>query len=106
MIRGLRIFQSTALEMCAVARGSIDAFWGGGSREWDICAGWVIVNEAGGMVANGNKPVHPDGLEIIEEPPLDGKVLLAVRRGQMKHEMNGFVRDFWEFIDGKLEYHE
>lgn len=106
MIRGIRIFQSSALEMCAVACGSLDCFWGGGQKEWDICAGWVIVNEAGGIVAGGNAPLHHDGFENIEEPSLDGKLLLAVRQGQTRDEMNTFVRNFWGMIDGRLDYSE
>ena len=106
MVRGIRIFQSTALEMCAVARGSIDAFWGGGSSIWDICAGWIIVNESGGMIADGNRPAHPDQLEKIEEPSLKGKLLLAVRQGQTKEQMDSFAREFWGMIEGRLDYSE
>ena len=106
MVRGIRIYQSTALELCAVASGSVDGFWGGGSCQWDICAGWVIVNEAGGMVANGNAPFHPNGFEDIVEPPLDGKLLLAVRQGQTRHEMDSFIREFWGMIEGRLDYSE
>ena len=36
--------------MCFVACGSFDAYFEGWIKPWDIAAGWLLVEEAGGMV--------------------------------------------------------
>lgn len=48
--QGIRRMGSAALDLCAVARGSFDAFWEAGLSPWDIAAGMAIVHEAGGIV--------------------------------------------------------
>lgn len=48
--QGIRRMGSAALDLCAVARGSFDAFWEAGLSPWDIAAGMAIVREAGGIV--------------------------------------------------------
>lgn len=57
----IRMFGSCALEMCYVASGKLDAYYEGknekiGPKSWDVCAGSLIVEEAGGVCfdpANG-----------------------------------------------------
>lgn len=49
---GLRKTGSTALDLAYVAAGRYDAFWGTGSKSWDVAAGMIIVKEAGGMVSS------------------------------------------------------
>ncbi|RQW04473.1 hypothetical protein EH222_11175 [candidate division KSB1 bacterium] len=44
----LRTWGTTALELCAVAKGSADAFICVGDKLWDYAAGMCIVKEAGG----------------------------------------------------------
>jgi myo-inositol-1(or 4)-monophosphatase len=45
---------STAYKMACVAAGQADAFLSRGPKsEWDICAGTLIVSEAGGRVTDG-----------------------------------------------------
>uniref|UniRef100_T1IJ34 Inositol-1-monophosphatase n=1 Tax=Strigamia maritima TaxID=126957 RepID=T1IJ34_STRMM len=48
--RRLRLLGSAALNMCQVARGSFDAYYEFGIHIWDIAAGTLIVQEAGGIV--------------------------------------------------------
>ena len=43
---------AAALDLCYVAAGRLDAFWEFGLKSWDITAGTVIVQEAGGMVGD------------------------------------------------------
>ncbi len=78
--------------MCAVARGDLDIYWEGGCWAWDVAAGWVIVEEAGGMVLGGNRGEW--------EPEVDGRRYLVVRGGAGK----GVVEQFWGFVRGKLVY--
>lgn len=47
---GVRRCGSAALDMCFVACGSFDAYFEGWIKPWDIAAGWVLVEEAGGRV--------------------------------------------------------
>lgn len=43
---------SAALNLCCVASGRIDAFWSTSLKPWDVAAGALIVQEAGGTVTS------------------------------------------------------
>ncbi|KAH8415468.1 hypothetical protein KR222_000317 [Zaprionus bogoriensis] len=47
---GLRVLGSAALNMAMVALGAADANYEFGIHAWDVCAGDLIVREAGGVV--------------------------------------------------------
>ena len=57
---------SAALDMANVAAGRLDGFWGSGLGMWDIAAGGLLVQEAGGLVSDyfGN-PDYIGGDNII-----------------------------------------
>lgn len=95
MVRSFRSLGSAALNICAVAEGSMDLYWEGGCWEWDVCAGWVILSEAGGIVVDGN----PGGWETT----LDGRKYLAVR-GAPREGQKEIVEEFWSYIQGTLTY--
>jgi len=42
---------TAALDLAYVAAGIYEAFWEFGLRPWDIAAGWLIIEEAGGRVS-------------------------------------------------------
>lgn len=44
------MFGSAALNMCMVAAGSVDAYFEYGIHCWDVAAGALVVQEAGGVV--------------------------------------------------------
>ena len=46
----IRCYGSAAINMCYVARGCYEAYLEHGIHVWDIAAGIVIVQEAGGVV--------------------------------------------------------
>jgi myo-inositol-1(or 4)-monophosphatase len=50
--RAVRRLGSAALDICYVAAGRMDGFWEQGLNAWDIAAGVLIVEEAGGMVTD------------------------------------------------------
>ncbi|MGY4707489.1 inositol monophosphatase family protein [Candidatus Bipolaricaulota sp. J31] len=50
MVQEVRILGAASLEMCYVAAGFIDIYWEVGLYPWDLAAGWLIVEEAGGVV--------------------------------------------------------
>ena len=95
MVHSLRSLGSAALNCCAVARGDLDAYWEGGCWAWDVAAGWVIVEEAGGRVVGGN--------EGEWEPAVDSRRYLVVRAGEGQE---GFIREFWTTMSGRLVYEE
>jgi myo-inositol-1(or 4)-monophosphatase len=47
---GVRRFGSAALDMAYVAAGRYDGFWERRLKPWDLAAGIIIVQEAGGLV--------------------------------------------------------
>jgi myo-inositol-1(or 4)-monophosphatase len=43
---------SAALDLAYVAAGYFDAFWEKGLAAWDVAAGYLLVQEAGGVVTD------------------------------------------------------
>ena len=56
--RKLRAMGSAALDLAYVAAGRLDAYIEQGVNLWDVAAGWVLVEEAGGVM---EVTVKPDG---------------------------------------------
>lgn len=50
----VRRLGSAALDLCWVAAGRFDGFWEYNLNPWDIAAGYLIVEEAGGRITNFN----------------------------------------------------
>ena len=50
--QSMRRLGSAALNLCYVASGRLDAYWATCVNAWDIAAGFLIVNEAGGSIRN------------------------------------------------------
>ncbi len=50
--QAVRRLGSAALDLCYVAAGRFDGFWEEQLHPWDIAAGALIVEEAGGVVSN------------------------------------------------------
>jgi len=48
----LRRFGSAALDLCFVASGRLDGYYERGIWPWDLTAGSVMVEEAGGKLTN------------------------------------------------------
>lgn len=49
-VRGLRRLGSAALDMAYVAAGIFDAYWELDLKQWDVSAGMLLVEEAGGEI--------------------------------------------------------
>ncbi|HMM45481.1 MAG TPA: inositol monophosphatase family protein [Candidatus Macondimonas sp.] len=56
---GIRRAGSAALDLAYVASGRLDGYWELGLKPWDIAAGVVLVQEAGGIV--GSLSGEPEG---------------------------------------------
>ena len=57
---------SAALDLCYVAAGRLDAFWEFRLHAWDIAAGVLIVEEAGGRCSDTHGgPAPRSGAETV-----------------------------------------
>ena len=80
--RGMRRLGSAAIDFCYVATGVFDGFWEVYLHPWDICAGKLILEEAGGIVTGfrgeridifsnkilaTNKCIHDQMVEVINK---------------------------------------
>ena len=67
-VGGIRRFGSAALDLAWVAAGRFDGFWEQGLKPWDVAAGNLLVEEAGGVVT---------GLQPQDDPHTGKSVLAA-----------------------------
>jgi myo-inositol-1(or 4)-monophosphatase len=64
-IQGIRRMGSAAIDLSYVACGRLDGYWEGKLNPWDMAAGGLIVEEAGGRVTNYNGGMfHPEYPQI------------------------------------------
>ncbi len=67
LAQGMRRLGSAALDLCYVAAGRLDGYYERGIHAWDVAAGALILEEAGGKVTDYK----------VEKPELEGEELLA-----------------------------
>jgi len=60
-VRDIRRFGSAALDLCAVAAGTVDGYFEEGIQHWDRAAGALIATEAGAVVAPFTPTGQPTG---------------------------------------------
>jgi myo-inositol-1(or 4)-monophosphatase len=75
--QAVRRMGSSALNLCYVAAGRLDAYWANDTKTWDVAAGWLLVREAGGCV------VGPDG----GEPSLAKPRFVAAAQSALADEL-------------------
>jgi len=49
--RGIRRCGAASIDLCLVADGTYDIYWEQGLNAWDMCAGALLVQEAGGQLS-------------------------------------------------------
>ncbi len=64
-VRKCRMMGSAALDMAYVACGRLDAYIEQGISLWDIAAGWLLVEAAGGRVEMEPRKDMPDKFRIV-----------------------------------------
>ncbi|MGE9985884.1 inositol monophosphatase family protein [Desulfovibrio sp. SGI.169] len=64
--QGVRRIGAASVDLAYLACGRLDAFYEAGLKPWDLAAGWLLVEEAGGKVSN-----------LRNEPLRFGEALLA-----------------------------
>jgi myo-inositol-1(or 4)-monophosphatase len=81
--QGLRRTGSAALDLCYVAAGRFDGFWELKLHPWDMAAGVVIVQEAGGRVTDfkgGEHSIYGEEL-LATNGLIHDEVLAVLNRG-------------------------
>lgn len=64
--RAVRRLGSAAIDLCYVAQGIFEGFWEVHLQPWDMCAGILLVEEAGGKVTNFNdEPINIFSKQIL-----------------------------------------
>jgi myo-inositol-1(or 4)-monophosphatase len=64
--RAVRRLGSAALDLCYVAAGRFDGFWEQSLRPWDVAAGALIVEEAGGRITGmDGTPFDPAAAHLV-----------------------------------------
>ena len=83
--QGVRRLGAAAIDLCYVAAGRFEGYWEQTIHSWDIAAGALIVEEAGGRVTKlrgepdylrppfnilaGNPTIHPLLLQVFQQNP-------------------------------------
>jgi len=83
MAHSLRSMGSAALNFAMVAQGGLDIYWEIGCWPWDVCAGIVIAEEAGGVVTGAHAAfattASSDAFGDVTEEILTGRKYVVVR---------------------------
>jgi myo-inositol-1(or 4)-monophosphatase len=81
--RAVRRLGSAALDLCYVAAGRFEAFWEQHLKPWDVAAGSLIVEEAGGRVTG------------MDGAPFDAAAAhLVASNGRVHDQMIDVIREF------------
>jgi myo-inositol-1(or 4)-monophosphatase len=85
---GIRRAGSAALDLSNVACGRFDAFWELVLAPWDVAAGMLMVQEAGGLVTDldGNPAELTAGSFVAGNPAMHAWLLQTIRRANMRKE--------------------
>ncbi|WP_374763224.1 inositol monophosphatase family protein [Yunchengibacter salinarum] len=85
-VAGIRRFGSAALDLAYVAAGRFDGFWEHGLNAWDMAAGILIVQEAGGYVTDlsGGKDMLKRGDIIAANDRLHAPMERVIKRARRK----------------------
>jgi len=74
---GIRRAGSAALDLAYVAAGRLDGFWEIGLNRWDIAAGVLLIEEAGGLISDlTGKETHMQSGDVVAANPRVFKAML------------------------------
>ncbi|MEO5339746.1 MAG: inositol monophosphatase [Magnetococcus sp. MYC-9] len=82
---GIRRQGSAALDLCYTADGRYDGFWESGLAPWDMAAGVLIVQEAGGLVTDfaGENQFLRSGELVAASAAIHGRLLEKVQESKL-----------------------
>ncbi len=80
-VNGIRRAGSAALDLAYVACGRFDGFWEYGLSKWDIAAGILLIQEAGGLVSDtqGKQNMLETGHVISGNKKIFGKLQVIIK---------------------------
>ncbi len=88
--QGVRRFGSAGLDLAYVACGRFDLYWEYGLKPWDLCAGALLVEEAGGRVTDlaGSPKDASLGGEVVATNGRTHAATIAALAEARKHPVN------------------
>ncbi|KAM6498758.1 hypothetical protein JOM56_006706 [Amanita muscaria] len=109
MAHSLRSVGSAALNFSLVAQGALDIYWEIGCWPWDVCAGIVIAEEAGGVVS-GSRDAFLESCKTgtfgdVTEAILTGRKYIVIRGIADTPDESGrevqqrLIKDFYETVE-------
>ena len=83
---GVRRAGSAALDLAYVAAGRLDGFWEFGLAPWDVAAGALLVQEAGGLMSDalGTEAYLDSGDVVAASPRVHREMLPLLRRAALR----------------------
>ena len=98
---GVRRGGSAAIDLAYTACGRLEAFWEFGLNPWDMAAGCLLVEEAGGKTCGmRGEPLDLHGPYLLADNGLIHQEMLslfeAIFEGRYQHEMPGLPAPEWE----------
>ncbi|KAG6911264.1 hypothetical protein DXG01_002102 [Tephrocybe rancida] len=109
MSHSLRSLGSAALNFAMVAQGGLDLYWEIGCWPWDVCAGIVIAEEAGGLVTGSHEAfaatASSSAFGDVTEDILKGRKYVVVRAmsgnpGETGSEaQKRIIQEFYESVE-------
>jgi myo-inositol-1(or 4)-monophosphatase len=80
-VSGVRRAGSASLDLAHVACGRLDGFWEFGLSQWDLAAGCLLVQEAGGLVGDfcGGQSYLETGNVVVGSPRIYEEILRLIR---------------------------
>lgn len=80
-VQGLRRIGAAAVDLAYVACGRLDAFYEDWLKPWDMAAGWLLVEEAGGTVSNLSGGAMSFGMPLLASNGLVHEALAGILGG-------------------------
>jgi len=109
MAHSLRSMGSAALNFAMVAQGGLDLYWEVGCWPWDVCAGIVIAEGAGGIVTGSHDvfTATSSGTSFgdVTEDILTGRKYIVVRaigetEGEtVKQAQKRIIEEFYSTVE-------
>ena len=102
---GVRRSGSAAIDLAYAACGRIEAFWEFGLNPWDMAAGTLLVEEAGGKASGmRNEKLNLHGTYLLADNGLIHSEIVGlfakIFKGEYPHKMPGLPAPEWEVLNG------
>jgi myo-inositol-1(or 4)-monophosphatase len=103
LTHGVRRSGSAAIDLAYTACGRIEAFWEFGLSPWDMAAGTLLVEEAGGKASGmRNEKLDIHGQYLLADNGLIHKEVIGlfaeIFKGEYRYQMPGLPAPEWEEV--------